>query len=151
MVRLQKATLCALYAVLELAADPSRQVSAAEIAEKYGLSANHLAKVLQGLTRARLVESVRGVGGGYRFAGNPRRVTLYEVIRLFEDVGADVGPAADGGGTRIAGALTTVIAEIEDIAVSTLKSITLATLLRVLAGQPIPEDDDEFATGAAAD
>lgn len=136
MVRLQKATQCALYAVLELAQDPERQVSAAEIALKYEVSANHLAKVLQGLTRARLVESVRGVGGGYRFAGNPKRVTLYEVISLFETVGADDDMATEGGDTEIAGALARVITEIEDIAVSTLKSITLATLLKVMAGRP---------------
>ncbi len=69
-MRLHKATWCALYAVLELARDRERQVSAAEIAERYGISANHLAKVLRGLGRAGLVESVRGAGGGYRFAGN---------------------------------------------------------------------------------
>ena len=140
MVRIQKATQCALYAVLELARDPTRQLSAAEIAEKYDLSHNHLAKVLQGLTRARLVESVRGVGGGYRFAGNPKRVTLYEVIQLFEDVGApdDLG----GGETGVAGALSRVIAEIEDIAVSTLKSITLATLLNLMAKRAARAGDD---------
>ena len=87
---------------------------------------------MQGLTRARLVESVRGVGGGYRFAGNPKRVTLYEVISLFEDVGALPATTGDGGGTDIAGALALVTQEIEDTAVSTLRSITLATLLNVV-------------------
>ena len=48
-MKLQKATLFALFAVLELARDPSRQVSAAEIAEIYGVSVNHLAKVMRDL------------------------------------------------------------------------------------------------------
>ncbi len=144
MVRLQKATQCALYAVLELARDPGRQISAADIAEKFDLSANHLAKVLQGLTRARLVESVRGVGGGYRFIGNPKRVTLFEVIYLFEDIGS-ADDRSDGGDTQIAWALSRVTAEIEDIAVSTLKSITLATLLNVMVKR------DNGISQAAAD
>ena len=62
-------------------------VSAAEIAQKYGVSSHHLAKVLAELARAGVVESARGVGGGYRFAGNARRLTLMDVIRLFEDFG----------------------------------------------------------------
>lgn len=61
-MKLQKATRCALYAVLELAADPQRQMSASEIADKYGISLNHLAKVLRSLGREGLVEAVRGAG-----------------------------------------------------------------------------------------
>ncbi len=53
-VKLQKATRCALFAILELARDPERKISAAQIAEKYGISVNHLAKVLRDLTRAGL-------------------------------------------------------------------------------------------------
>ena len=56
-MKLQKATLCGLYAVLELAAHPDRQISAAEIAAKYNVSLNHLAKVVRTLVHARLIES----------------------------------------------------------------------------------------------
>ena len=92
MMSLQKATLFALYAVLELAEDTDRQLSASEIAERYNISTNHLAKVLRDLGRAGLVESVRGAGGGYRFCGNAKRTTLLDVVRLFEEVGA--GPTS---------------------------------------------------------
>ncbi len=132
-MRLQRGTQCALFAILELARDPERQVSAAEIAQSYGLSANHLAKVLRDLARAKLIESVRGAGGGYRFSGNAKRVTLYEVIHLFEDIGDHVSTLPDAGQkTRVGQALNLVMTEIEEIAVSTLKSITLATLLKVM-------------------
>ncbi len=73
-MKLQKNTSLALYSVLEFATDPHRHISAAEIADKYGVSSHHLAKVLSDLARAGVVESVRGVGGGYRFAGNARRL-----------------------------------------------------------------------------
>ena len=130
-MKLQKATLFALFSVLELARAPGRQMSAAEIAEVYGISVNHLAKVLRVLGRAGLVEAVRGVGGGYRFCGNAKRISLYDVIDLFGDIVTDAsempGPA---GTTEIAQALGRVLNEIDEIAVATLKSISLATLLK---------------------
>ena len=57
-MKLQKATLFALFSVLELAREPGRQLSASEIAEAYGISVNHLAKVLRELGRAGLVEKL---------------------------------------------------------------------------------------------
>ncbi len=149
-MRLQKATRCALFASLELAQDPERQISAAEIAEKYGISVNHLAKVLRDLTRAGLVEATRGAGGGYRFSGNAKRITLYQVIEIFEDVAAssNVRPEA-GDDSDMGRALGRVLAEIDDITVSTLKSITLATLLKIVRRHASPEP--QVATAAAVD
>ncbi len=131
-MKLQKATRCALFAILELARHPERQISAAEIAEKYGISVNHLAKVLRDLARAGLVEATRGAGGGYRFSANAKRITLYQVVEMFEDIGATRSPRPEAGDASDVGrALGRVMAEIDDIAVSTLKSITLTTLLKI--------------------
>jgi Rrf2 family protein len=132
-MKLQKATLFALFAVLELARDPSRQVSAADIAGTYGISVNHLAKVLRDLGRAGLVEAVRGAGGGYRFAGNVKRTSLYDVIALFGDIAADAGDIpGPAGETEIGAALAAVLREVDEIAIATFKSISLATLLKAL-------------------
>ena len=153
-MKLQKATRCALFAILELARDPERQIAAAEIAEKYGISVNHLAKVLRDVTRAGLVEATRGAGGGYRFSGNAKRTTLYEVIEMFEDVAASraVRPEA-GDDSDMGRALGRVLAEIDDITVSTLKSITLATLLKIVQRQapPEPEGAAKAQAGAGAE
>ncbi len=133
-MRLQIATRLALYAILQLASDPRRQFAAAEIAERFGISANHLAKVLRTLGRAGLVEALRGAGGGYRFRGNARRVTLLDVIQLFEPVGqgeaGDRGPGARTGEGR---ALRRVLEEIDEIARATVGSVTIATMLRLVA------------------
>jgi len=101
-MRLQVNTTLALYSVMEFAADPQRHIPAAEIAEKYGVSPHHLAKVLAELARAGIVESARGVGGGYRFAANVRRMTLMDVIQLFEDFAPPASHRRDGdaGGRR---------------------------------------------------
>ena len=129
-MKLQQNSLLALYSLVEFAGDPTRHISAAEIAGKYQVSPHHLAKVLAELARAGIVQSVRGVGGGYRFAANARRLTMLDVISRFEDVGS--GNAGRNGRTPADRALATVVAEIDEMAKATLKSITLATLLRLV-------------------
>jgi Rrf2 family protein len=132
-MKLQIATRIALYAVLELAADPRRQFAAAEIAERFGISVNHLSKVLRTLGRAGLVEALRGAGGGYRFRGNAKRVTLLHVIELFEDVGPSARAEDEGAASSFEGrALRRVLDEIDDIARATVGSITLATMLKLV-------------------
>ncbi len=132
-MRLQTATRIAIYAVLDLAADPEKQLSAADIAERFGISVNHLSKVLRTLGRAGLVEALRGVGGGYRFRGNAKRVTLLEVIQLFEDVGpSGQGAREPGGATPEGRAVGRVMDEIDDIARATVSSISVATMLKLV-------------------
>ncbi len=135
-MKLQKNTSLALYSVLEFATDPDRHISAAEIAAKYGVSPHHLAKVLSELARAGVVESVRGVGGGYRFAGNARRLTLMDIIRTFEDFSPPSGDRREPGElTPVGNALGAVLSEIDEMAKATFGSITLATMLRLIERQ----------------
>ena len=135
-MRLQKNTLLALYSVLEFAGAPDTHVSAARIADKYGVSSHHLAKVLAELARAGIVESVRGAGGGYRFAGNPRRLTLMDIIQRFEEFTPPVAKRNQPGElTPVDRALGVVLAEIDENAKATFSSITLATLLRLIERQ----------------
>lgn len=135
-MKLQKNTLLALYSVLEFAADPTRHIAAAAIAEKYGVSQHHLAKVLSELARAGVVESLRGVGGGYRFVGNLRRLTLMDIIVLFEPdgLGTEAAPTPSGT-TPVDLALDAVLSEIDQFARATFSSITLATMLRLMQRQ----------------
>jgi Rrf2 family protein len=135
-MRLQKNTSLALNSVLEFASDPARHISAAEIAEKYGVSAHHLAKVLAELARSGVVESVRGAGGGYRFTGNARRLTLMDIIQLFEEFAPPaVERDASEALTPVDRALGAVLSEIDENAKATFSSITLATMLRLIERQ----------------
>jgi Rrf2 family protein len=140
-MKLQMASRLAVYAVLELAASPDRQLSAAEIGAKYGVSTHHLAKVLHGLKRAGLVRSARGAGGGFRFAGSVKRTTLMDVIEVFERVGAQGSVEGEPGEDSPVGrALGRVLGEIDATAEATLRSVTIATCLR-LAGLSQPRTE----------
>ncbi len=131
-MKLQKASQYALFAVLHLASDPEKQFSTADIADSYGVSVHHLAKVMRTLVRSSLIESFRGVGGGYRFAGNIQRTTLWDVIQEFEslDSGIDSPAQASGNADIVIHGLDNVMNEIDSLNRSTLDSITLKTLLR---------------------
>ena len=122
-----------MWSLWKVFAVASRQLSAAEIAETYNISVNHLAKVLRDLGRAGWVEAARGAGGGYRFIANPKRLSLYDVVNLFGDIAGNAGEIpGPAGDTDIGRALTSVLAEIDEIAIATFKAISLATLLKSL-------------------
>jgi Rrf2 family protein len=132
VMRLQISSQLAIFAVLELTAREDRQLSVAEIGEKYGVSSHHLAKVMHVMGRAGLVRSVRGAGGGYQFAGNARRTTLLDIVQLFEDLSSVEQESGTVDTTPESQTLREVLNEIDDIARATLGSITIATMRKLV-------------------
>ncbi len=132
-MKLQQSTLLGLYAVLELAKADGEQLSAAEIANKFDVSINHLAKVLRILVKAGQLQAVRGAGGGYRFSGNAKRTTLMDIIELFEPVSIEGFENRDQShGTDVEAGLAIALVEISEMMQATLQSITLRTMLKIM-------------------
>ncbi|HIE82715.1 MAG TPA: Rrf2 family transcriptional regulator, partial [Dehalococcoidia bacterium] len=120
-MKLQTATRLALYAVLELAAQPDQQFSRMEIAKKFNVSSNHLSKVMRDLGKAGLVDATRGVGGGYWFVGNAKRTTLLDIIKIFEPFPFDSTDRTEPGQeTEVGQALDVVLDEISESIHATL-------------------------------
>jgi Rrf2 family protein len=59
-------------------------LTAARLAEYHGIPAPYLAKSLQALTRAGIVESTTGRLGGYRLRGSASDTTLFDVVQAIE-------------------------------------------------------------------
>lgn len=131
-MKLNKASLFALFAVLELASDPERQLSTTDIADKYGISTHHLAKVMRNLVQEGLVQAMRGAGGGYRFSGNINRTTLLDVIQLFEKLESelDISNHVNQASAPIVAELQAITTEIDEVTKAVLDTITLATALK---------------------
>lgn len=60
-------------------------VTIAEIAKAYGISENHLTKIAQSLSRAGIVETIRGRAGGVLLKRDPEDVNVGAIVRLTED------------------------------------------------------------------
>jgi len=130
-MKLNKASLYALFAVLELATDSERQLSTTDIADKYEISTHHLAKVLRTLVRSGMVQAVRGAGGGYRFAGTVNRTTLLDVIEIFETLESelDVPVQRSQASIPVVEELKSITDEIDDLTKAVLDTITLETAI----------------------
>jgi Rrf2 family protein len=84
---LTKTGLHAVRAVVALAKLPAGTFAgAARIARDIGAPENYLGKLLQTLARAHLVESQKGLGGGFRLARPARSITLLDVVEPLEHV-----------------------------------------------------------------
>jgi Rrf2 family nitric oxide-sensitive transcriptional repressor len=128
LIRLNTSTTLALYAVYELALAPSGLLSAAAIAERYGASEHHVAKVLQQLARAGICRSVRGAGGGFRLDRDARAITMLDIVELFEPR-APAPKQQDGIEPAGASRLRELLGEIDEQSHYMLESISIATLV----------------------
>jgi Rrf2 family protein len=63
---------------------PGRALPAAKLAEYHGVPAAYLAKHLQSLSRAGILESVQGPRGGYRLARPAGDITLLDVVEAID-------------------------------------------------------------------
>lgn len=84
-MRLTRYTDYAMRVLLYLGARQDRLCSIAEIAQAYGVSQNHLMKVVSDLVGAGYLVSVRGRFGGVRLARPPAEINIGAVVRHTED------------------------------------------------------------------
>jgi Rrf2 family nitric oxide-sensitive transcriptional repressor len=73
-----------LRALMRLAGDPERSFSTDEIAREFGISRNHLIKVVHKLAATGFVKTQRGSGGGFRLARPSNTITIGEIVRALE-------------------------------------------------------------------
>jgi len=84
MLGLTRKTDYALIALVHLARQGNKLSNTREISGRYGVPLPVLMNIMKSLNRAGLVESVRGVRGGYRLALRAERVTLKLLVNVIE-------------------------------------------------------------------
>jgi Rrf2 family protein len=84
MLKLTKKADYGLMAMKHLAEHRDSSCSAKDVAEAYGIPAQALAKILQRLVKAGLLQSQHGMNGGYTLARDPGAISAFEVIRAID-------------------------------------------------------------------
>jgi Rrf2 family transcriptional regulator, nitric oxide-sensitive transcriptional repressor len=80
-MRLTAFTDYSLRVLIYLATRPGQRATIAQIATAFGVSENHLVKVVHFLGKAGWLANVRGKGGGLELARPPERINLADVVR----------------------------------------------------------------------
>ena len=132
MLRVSKLTDYATVVMTVLAAAPDSVHSAQDLAEKSRLEVPTVSKLLKQLAQAQLVESFRGVNGGYRLARSPERISIAEIVIAMEGpIGMTECSVAEGQCDResqcgVRGSWQ----QINSVLDHTLRAVSLADMLR---------------------
>ena len=85
MLHVLNAATLGIHACCLLAAAPDNQhLTSKDMAETLNGSANHISKILQILTRAGILRSIRGPSGGFVLACDPEKTSILEVFEAIE-------------------------------------------------------------------
>lgn len=84
-MRLTLYTDYAFRALIYLETQQDRLVSISEVARVYGVSENHLVKVVHRLGKAGFIHTMRGRKGGLRLGRPAHEIRLGDVVRCTED------------------------------------------------------------------
>jgi len=118
------------YALISLAhmsnQDGDRLSSSANIAEKYLIPSEVLAKLLQQLTSHNIIESVKGSKGGYRLKEDIEKINIFDLMEKIEGPIALMDCALDTGCEQIdCCTIKRPLTKINEKIINTLKEITL--------------------------
>ncbi|MCB0722756.1 MAG: Rrf2 family transcriptional regulator [Ignavibacteriae bacterium] len=84
MLRLSKKVEYALMALRYIVTSKDDIVTAKEISTKFSIPHELLAKILQKLKKERILESIKGVNGGYRLEKSPEKIKLTDLIKTLD-------------------------------------------------------------------
>jgi Rrf2 family transcriptional regulator, nitric oxide-sensitive transcriptional repressor len=84
-MRLTTFTDYCLRVLIYAGIEPDRRVTIDEIAERYGISRNHLMKVVYRLGQLGYLDTVRGKGGGFHLRVDPADVNVGRLVRETEE------------------------------------------------------------------
>jgi len=133
---------------------PDSALPAGRLAEFHGVPTAYLAKHLQALSRAGVIESVAGPRGGYRLSRPPQEITLYDIVAAVEGTAPAFrcteirqrGPAAlPAREYKAACLITQAMHRAEGAWRAELESRTLAGLISELAGVIHPSSVEKAA------
>jgi FeS assembly SUF system regulator len=140
MLRVSRLTDYATVVMTCIAAHPADVLSTVQIADETRLELPTVSKLLKALGHAALVESFRGVNGGYRLARPAAEISLAEIVEALEGpIGMTECSVAEGQCDResqcgVRGSWQ----QINSVLDHTLRAVSLADMLKPPPARPAP-------------
>lgn len=108
---------------------PHKFTSAREVALKYSIPQELLAKVLQSLAKNNILEATKGPLGGYRLATDPKEINMTEFFEIIEGPVGIMNCYFESGCDQIDGCnIKTPINNINDAIRNMFNNMTLADI-----------------------
>jgi Rrf2 family protein len=127
---------------------PGESLPTARLAEYHGVPGAYLAKHLQGLSRAGILESVQGPGGGYRLARPAPDISVLDVVEAIDGRESAFqcteirrrGPAARPGREyRVPCAIHAVMNDADEAWRDSLRRVSIADLMTRITHDASPK------------
>jgi Rrf2 family protein len=113
----------------QAATEKGQILTAPFIAEQTKVPPGYLVKVLQNMCRAGLVQSQRGIGGGFSLACDPKKTTIYDVLQAVDDLPRiEVCPLGNPLHTKLCPLHQRIDAALESVEIA-FKKTTIAELV----------------------
>lgn len=123
----------ALRVMIDLAEQQTTDfISLKEIADRQEISEKYLESIIRMLVKAKVVDSLRGKGGGYRLNKAPDQYTVDSILRLTEESLAPVSCLEENADTcpRLGNCRTLSLWQgLNDVIHDYLKGVTIADLV----------------------
>jgi len=97
-----------------------------DLAQREAVSANFLVQILNDLRRAGIIESRRGMSGGYLLAGEPQSITLRQIVEAVDPTLLQASVSAEG---ESGAAVLKVWKQVGGEVVAALDGATLAEMM----------------------
>lgn len=129
-MRLTTFTDYTMRVLIYLGLQHGKLVTIAEIAKAYGISENHLMKVVHQLALRGHIQTIRGKNGGLRLAREPEHINFGQVVRATETTSLlDCMDSEDICRIQPACRLMGILQEAQDALYGVLDKYTLADIL----------------------
>lgn len=126
--RLSRGVVLALVAAVDLARSSRPWIAADRLAADNQLPPRFLAQVLQALTRAGVLRSVRGAEGGYALARAASQISVWDLVAAVEGESDAALRSAASLPADLNSRLAPLLAQIDQTVQQELTAVTLADL-----------------------
>jgi Rrf2 family protein len=139
-MKLSRTSVYAIGATLQLAnAEPRRPISCKFLADNGSTPPRFLLHILRTLVERGILESARGVDGGFFLARPPEKVSLLDIVDVFDKSRSSIVPDVARMGPAVRARLSEILREANNFERNALQTLTLADLMAVQNKASLPK------------